>query len=132
MGRRMRGAIHEGRYEHCGVVPQCMGSAACGKHNCTCPTFTAAELEFARIHRLTIEDLRDMPAEWKAIRGVVPLGLVGPVGDSVCSGCRRVVPTIQTTWIAVCEECARLVLAAFASDREAEGERRLFAVPGAD
>lgn len=73
-----RGVFLEGRFSACGDghrgVPQCMGRAACNCEGpqcgcCTCPTFTAAEMAFAKEHRLTIERTRDMPIEWQARRG---------------------------------------------------------------
>lgn len=136
------GVFREGQFEQCGDgahgVPQCMGRAA---HNCegpaalacyccTCPTFTAAEMRFARAHRLTIESPRDMPIEWQQRRG-----LVGPRWEQrgvedVCSFCRREAHIVRGPEPAtICEECARLVLSLFVERREITTGRKLVAIP---
>lgn len=131
-----RGIFDEGRFRMCGDgsrgVPQCMGRAA--RDDCTCPTFTAAEMAFAKEHKLSIETSLDMPIEWRARRGA---RVYGPQAwsergsDDRCLFCGNDGPVIRGPEPAtICEPCARFCAAEFGNTREFRGERRLVSVPG--
>lgn len=124
-----RGVFREGRFAMCGDglrgVPECMGRAA--RDCCTCPTFSAEEMRFAKEHGLTIEREGDMPIEWRARRGSGAMWATR--GEAVCSFCFETGPAAMGDGVAICEPCARKALALFTKALASETGRRLRAVP---